>query len=116
MSTSSSSPLQVFAAACGPNNIAFFFTPIYPGPLYLVGINITRNLEKGSAAIAGKLRPGTAPYSAGNADLQANESEFLRLSGFIPFARPGGGLTLELRYDSNNQVTEIVCGMTSAIV
>jgi hypothetical protein len=115
MSTSSSSPLHVFAGACGPNNIAFFFRPLYPGPLYLAGINITRNLEKGSATIAGRLKPGSASYSAGNADLQANESEFLRLSGFVPFAS-GGRLTLELRYDSSNLVTEIVCAMTSSIV
>jgi hypothetical protein len=115
MSTSSSSRLQVFAAASSSNMIAFFFTPLYPGPLYLVGINISLNLEKGAAAIAGKVKPGLSAFSAGNAELQANESEFTRLSGFVPFAS-GGRLTLELRYDSNNHATEIICATTSSIV
>jgi hypothetical protein len=107
--------LHVFAAASGANNIAFFFAPLYQSPLFLAGINITRTHEKGSAPIAGRVKPGSSCYSAGNAELQANESEYLRLSSFVPFAA-GGRLRLELRYDSSNQVTEIICSMTSSIV
>jgi hypothetical protein len=112
--SSSTSPLQVMYASCSSSKIiTFLFAPPFSRSLFLGGITVVKNVEPGAAAIAGKLRPGSSSSSGGTGELQANEDEYLHLRNYIPLA---GKFTIELRYDANNFVTEIICATTAAVV
>lgn len=109
----STPPLAVTYASCSSSGIiTFLFQAPYARSLYLGGITITKTLERGAAAIAGKAKVGSSASSGGHADLQATEDEYSHLRTYVPLA---GRFTIELRYDANNFVTEIICATTSAV-
>ena len=113
MSFASTPPLKVMYASCSSSGlITFLFQPPYPGSLYLGGITVTRTVERGAPAIAGKAKAGSGSSSPGHADLLANEDEYSHLRTYVPLA---GHFTVELKYDSSNFVTEIICATTSAV-
>lgn len=109
----STPPMPVYYASCSSSGIiTFLFKPPYARSLYLGGITVSKTLERGAAAIAGKVKVGSSSSTGGHGDLQANEDEYSHLRTYVPLA---GKFTIELRYDANNFVTEISCATSSAV-